>query len=484
MGTTYLPTPTTRCGFGIARCNVTPPVGIYHRMWGAALTDQATGIHRPLTATAMAIQPIGSTSPTERQLIIALDHVMFRPREMHEVLEQTSLLTGIPEEQILIAFSHTHSGGHLVRDRANLPGGDLIGPYLDELPGKLAMACLTAVATIQPVVMTYATTHCSMGQHRDFWDEQSGQFVCGFNPGGDYDDSLLAIRVTDACQRTIATIVNYGCHPTTLAWENTLISPDYIGAMREVVELATNAPCAFLLSPCGDVGPKDGFTGDVRVADKNGRQLGHLVLSALESLPAPEQDFHYVGPVISGATLGAWKHRPQTPERHAITKKFEFCHEPIELEYLSTLPTLAEAEQQFANLQDQEKAALAAGDEQKLRDIRAMCERARRQLDRLRPLPAHSHYPLAVWLWRMGDALWVALEGEPYNALQAWLRKRFTDRPVVITAMVNGARNCYMPTRECYGTSRYQVEVALLAPGCLEETAEIIQRRLEEWIKD
>jgi hypothetical protein len=484
MGTTSLPTPTTRCGFGIARCNVTPPVGIYHRMWGAALTDQATGIHRPLTATAMAIQPSDSTNPAQRQLIIALDHVMFRPREMQEVLEKTSSLTGIPEEQILIAFSHTHSGGHLVRDRANLPGGDLIGPYLDELPGKLAMACLTAVATIHPAVMTYATANCTMGRHRDFWDEASGQFVCGFNPEGKIDDSLIAIRVTDSCQRTVATIVNYGCHPTTLAWENTLISPDYIGAMREVVELSTNAPCVFLLSPCGDVGPMDGYTGDVRIADRNGRQVGHQVLSALESLPAPEQDFHYVGPVISGATLGSWRHGPQTPERQVASKRFEYCHEPIDLDYLDTLPTLPQAERLFADLQLEEQAALKAGNEQKLRDVRALCERARRQLDRLRPLPAHTHYPLAVWLWRMGDALWVALEGEPYNALQAVLRKRFAGRPVVITAMVNGARNCYMPTREAYDKKLYQVDVALLAPGCLEETASIIERRLAQWLSD
>lgn len=482
MGTTYLPTPTTRCGFGIARCNVTPPVGIYHRMWGAALADQATGIHRPLTATAMAIQPHGSTNPDARQLIVALDHVMLRPREMQELLERTSSLTGIPEEQILIAFSHTHSGGHLVRDRANLPGGDLIGPYLDELPGKLAMACLTAIATIQPVVMTYATAKCEMGRHRDFWDEANGLWVCGYNPDGTIDDSLIAIRVTDACQRTVATIVNYGCHPTTLAWENTLISPDYIGAMREVVELATNAPCAFLLSPCGDVGPQDGFTGDVRTADRNGRQVGHLVLSALESMPAPDQDFRYIGPVISGATLGSWKQQTQTIERQADTQKYMFQHEPVDLDYLDGLPSLEQAEQLFAELQVQEGQALEAGDAQQLRDVRALCERARRQLDRLRPLPTHPQYPLAVWLWRLGDALWVALEGEPYNELQARLRQKFAGRPVVITVLVNGARSCYMPTREAYQKKLYQVEVALLAPGCLEETVQVIERRLEQWI--
>ena len=482
MSKTVVPTPTTRCGFGIARCNVTPPVGIYHRMWGAALEDQASGIHRPLTATAMAIQPDGSTNPAERQIIIALDHVLFRPREMQEILERTSRLTGIPEEQILIAFSHTHAGGHLVRDRANLPGGDLIGPYLDELPGKLAMASLTAIASIQPVVMSYATTTCRMGHHRDYHDEQNDLWVCGYNPEGVCDDTLLAIRVTDHCDHVLATIVNYGCHPTTLAWENTLISPDYVGAMREVVELATNAPCAFLLSPCGDVGPRDGYTGDFRIADRNGRQVGYTVLSALESLPAPGEDQHYAGPVISGATLGSWRFKPQSPERVADSRKHLYSHQPIDLDYLPGLPTMPEAERQFAELQVREQAAVQAGNQAELRDVRAMCERSRRQIDRLKYLPSHQQYPLSVWLWRLGDALWVAIEGEPYNALQAWLRRRFADRPVVITAMVNGARNCYMPTREAYGKRLYQVEVALLAPGCLEAASELIEQRLAAWV--
>ena len=46
----------------------------------------------------------------------------------------------------------------------------------------------------------------------------------------------MLARVTDPRGRLLATMINYACHPTTLAWDNTLISPDYIGALREVVE--------------------------------------------------------------------------------------------------------------------------------------------------------------------------------------------------------------------------------------------------------
>ena len=36
----------------------------------------------------------------------------------------------------------------------------------------------------------------------------------------------------------------------------------------------------------GDLGPMDGYVGDVRMADRNGRQLGFAALSALEALPS------------------------------------------------------------------------------------------------------------------------------------------------------------------------------------------------------
>jgi len=46
--TTAVDTPQGFCHFGQARCDITPPVGIYHRMWGAALHDRAEGVHREL----------------------------------------------------------------------------------------------------------------------------------------------------------------------------------------------------------------------------------------------------------------------------------------------------------------------------------------------------------------------------------------------------------------------------------------------------
>ena len=54
----------THCQFGVATRDVTPPVGIYARSWGAATHDVAEGVHRPFAATAAVFAPLDGDGPT------------------------------------------------------------------------------------------------------------------------------------------------------------------------------------------------------------------------------------------------------------------------------------------------------------------------------------------------------------------------------------------------------------------------------------
>src|SRR5882672_2045428 len=94
------------CRFGMARCDVTPPVGIYHRMWGAATHDRATGVHRPLTATAMVFQTAdGACGIETEQVLVADDHCLLWAKEMETLLGSNSSATGIDRAQIAVTFS-------------------------------------------------------------------------------------------------------------------------------------------------------------------------------------------------------------------------------------------------------------------------------------------------------------------------------------------------------------------------------------------
>src|SRR5947207_15824614 len=84
-------TPQSRCRFALAWADITPPPNIYHRMWGAAKHERATGVHRPLRATVAAFaaaqsvtSDVGSSGAI--QFVIALVHCVLGAVE-HETLD-------------------------------------------------------------------------------------------------------------------------------------------------------------------------------------------------------------------------------------------------------------------------------------------------------------------------------------------------------------------------------------------------------------
>jgi hypothetical protein len=450
-------------------------------MWGAATHERAAGVHRPLTATAVVFRALASgadSSGDNEQILIAVDHCLLFAREMDALLGSVARQTQVPRERLLVVFSHTHAAGLMDGSRAQRPGGELIGPYLESLAGKIAGIVNEAGAAVRPATIVYGIGRCTLAANRDFRDETSRQFVCGFNPQGVADDTLLVGRATDDSGQLIATFVNYACHPTTLAWENRLISPDFPGAMREVLERTIPAPCIFLQGASGDLGPREGFSGDPELADRNGRQLGYAALSALESLSPAGMRFEYAGPVVSGATLGVWKHRPVPPERAAATASWRLDRWSVKLPYRPELPTRDALAQALTKFEASRKRAEELGDEPMARDAHAMVERMNRQLTRLAALPAGPEFELPLWLWRIGDALWLAVEAEHYQRLQRALRERFPDRPVVVMTLANGSRPSYLPIAEVYDTGVYPETIAVVARGSLERLIETIAERI------
>ncbi|MFO0964505.1 MAG: neutral/alkaline non-lysosomal ceramidase N-terminal domain-containing protein [Gemmataceae bacterium] len=466
--------PSAHCRLGVARCDITPPVGIYHRMWGAATHDRATGVHQPLTASAVWLEPVEPGQGAK--VILAIDHCLSWGPVLDGMLDRLQRETGLPRSAFAVTFSHTHAAGLMDPNRTDLPGGDLIPPYLEALTDSLVRVTKEAHDNLQPAWLTFASGRCTLAGQRDFWDDASKQFVCGFNPDAAADDTVLIGRATSAEGKALAILVNYACHPTTLAFQNTLISPDFPGAMRDLVEKHAGAPCVFLQGASGDLGPREGFVGDPSVAERNGRQLGYAVLAALEALPPPARRFVYQGPVVSGATLGLWDYQPLTAGQIREREAFRWEEETVPLRYRPDLPSLERVRADQESWLEKEKAA--AGDESAYRDAHAMVERMRRLDTRLAQLPAGADFPMPVSLGRVGASLWFFVEGEHYQWLQQTLRAAVPDRPLFVVTLTNGWRCSYLPSTAAYGKGIYQETVAVLAQGCLERLAEAAAARL------
>jgi hypothetical protein len=482
----FVDTPQTRCQAGVARCDITPPVGIYHRMWGAAVHDKATGVHRPLLATALWLQPVTGDAK-QAMLLIALDHCVVDSAEMTKLREAASNAANIESSHVHIALSHTHGSGWMSRSRSHFPGGELIGPYLDEVAAKLAELAKQARHAVQPATIVYGQGRCKLAANRDYYDVDRKQFVCGFNPVGAADDVVTVARITRGhlgdgsatpADTVMATVVNYACHPTTLAWDNTAISPDYVGAMREVIEQATSAPCLFLQGASGDLGPREGFVGDWAVADRNGRQLGYAALSALEALPPPGTRFVYAGPVVSGTTIGTWRHEPLDGMTLGRQQAWEARQKVVELAYRHDLPTLDDTKAAHRKWQQLEEQARMAGDATKAREYRALVEQANRQITRLTALPAGKVFPYRINIAKFGDAFWIVAPGELYQTFQMAIRARFPQHPVMVATISDDWQPGYLPAAWSYGYGVYQEMIACVGAGALEVLIEATAREM------
>src|SRR5262249_48628992 len=157
------------------------------------------------------------------------------------------------------------------------------------------------------------------------------------------------------------------------------ISPDWIGTMRETVEAAAGGICLFLQGASGDLGPREGFVGDTAVADRNGRQVGYAALATLEAMPAAGTRFVYAGPVVSGTSIGTWRHEPLKEMARKQQATWRWEHHTTDLPYRGWLPTIEATMSKRTEFEALERQAVNAA---QARDCRAKVEQMTRQLQR------------------------------------------------------------------------------------------------------
>src|SRR3954471_15261428 len=255
--------------------------------------DVARAIHRPLTLTAMTLAPA-----TGGQTLVFVDADLGWWKSMQtsrDFLSRLHQALSIPPGSLIFALSHTHSAPPLMDAEDSLAGSGLHRTWMEELFESTVRTVHEASEHRFVGTIDWHTGRCNLATNRDLPDPEPSRqrIVCGYNPDGDADDALLVGRITDATGRTRATLVNYACHPTTLAWQNTAISPDYVGAMRETIQHFTNAPALFLLGACGELAPRYQYVGDPEVADRHGKELGFAALATLYGMEPPGVELRY-----------------------------------------------------------------------------------------------------------------------------------------------------------------------------------------------
>jgi hypothetical protein len=452
---TCLRHPEFRGRIGVARTVITPPLGIYARTWGSATHDIAEGVHRPLLASCLVFQ---DQSGSAELILITLDMMIVWQREADTIRAAILTRLRLKPHQLILHPSHSHSTPSLLSRQVDKPGGHLIPPYLASIPTFCLELIDEARAAASDATLTWAYGQCGLAFNRDAIDPSTGRDICGLNLAVKADNTMLVGRVSDDAGKVKATIVNYACHPVSLGGGNRLLSPDYIGAMREIVEKETaGAVCVFFQGAAGDVTPRRSYEANVEAADQNGRELGYAALSTLASMFPPGQQLEYQGIEESGTALGIWRLTPKATISTEISGEVVTTKLPIK-----GMPTRLEIKEKLATASD-----------------RVEIERLERAFDRRSMVGDGTQADLPFTVWRLGESFLVSTPAEPYTQFQVSLRERFPGAAIAVLMASDGAKN-YLPRPSSFKRDVYQVKVALFDVGSLESATDQVSHAIRE----
>jgi hypothetical protein len=453
---------------GTGRCDITPAPGTPQGGWGAQTHQRGLGSDLPLYATALVISGDGKS-----MAIIDVDSIGFDPEWTGRILSAVAGLTGLQRENIRLSCTHTHSGPNTFRLSTITEGKDMILEYLHTLPLKIGGAVWQAQQNLRPVRIGAGAGTCDINVNRRL-RLPGGRIVIGPNPNGSVDHTVRVVRIDSLDEKPIATIVHYACHPTTIAWQSQYVTPDYPGMAKRVVEEQIGGTCLFLQGATGNVGPKRGFTGDLSVYRKSGKQLGleaSKVAFGIETLPREEK---LAGLQESGATIALFEYvwTETAPPAFDVLSRFV----PLPLKQFPA-PEVAQSE--AASLRDRLNQVRQDGAEAEIRAAAALATQAGMRADRARLYHGKTHIDWQLQGIRLGPVALICIPGEPFTEMAQEITRRSPFEHTLFSGYSNGGFG-YIPVRSAYSEGGYEVESSPFAPGAAELIVEESLRMLHE----
>ncbi len=320
-----------------------------------------------LFARAMAIQcPEG-----ELAVLITADLCVLREPEERELSLVLTQRTGLERRQILLNWSHTHSGpmiGTSDLNRYPIPEEDLrrTKAYTQWLWDRLADVAQAALDDRQPARLAWGVGRADFIRNRRSLDADGQYHRMAPNPDGPIDATVPVLRIDGPDGQLRGVVFGAACHPVTLGGSNRKVSADFPGYARQAIEQQHPGSTTLFVQGCGaDANPEPRATADQQAwVQRHGASLGAEVCRVLAGSMQP----------VTG------------PLRVAFTR--------VDLPLVSSPP--AERLEQLA-----EGPFWESHNARRILQARRLGE------------PLAEHYPAPLALWLFGDSLTlVALSGE------------------------------------------------------------------------
>jgi hypothetical protein len=438
---------------GVARCEITPPVGIAHGNWSAQVHERAEGIDLLLYCTALA------ASDGHQEIILAEWELLYPPdgEWLKRIREAITALTNVPSSHIRISSTHTHSGPSLKKPWFDA-GSEMIEPFIACLTDKVVGACWMAHRALQPARVAGGKGNCPVNCNRRLPGAKGP--ILAPNPAGYSDHEVGVIRIDRESGEPLATLVNFAAHPTILAWDNRLLSPDYPGTLRRTVESIVGGTCLFLQGAAGNQNTVCDYSCRIEDALWVGKQVGLEAARVAEMIvtrPATMQITRYVE---SSWTMGVVERvpaaEPDIPVR-CISRKVQL---PVWRREPATAAEIAHLEKLKRNL-----AELRAGGatEAEIREANRLARRATLELRIVDQRSQGEYLELEFQGMRLGPVALIGIPTEPFAEIGVAVKAKSPFATTFYSGYTNGAHN-YLPIRAAYEEGGYEVWMTPFAP--------------------
>ena len=268
--------------FGIQKELINPPLGApfigYHREVGVA------SIHDSLYVTASIFESKQTTS-----IFVSIDNIGMLVADTDVIREGIANRLNVAKEQVTVVYTHTHSGPATAGDEALIVANKTI------LTQQAITTAVKASEAMQPVEIGWGVTQGKLGINRR--EKRDGQAVMGTDPLGVTDDrigTLLVRRADDAC--LVGAFVFCTAHPNVLKSDSVVLSGDYPGVARTILEQTLGCPVVIVQGATGNINAK--YRGDMESLMKMAFTLSGHVLTTISDVSYQPLTHHRIESVI------------------------------------------------------------------------------------------------------------------------------------------------------------------------------------------
>lgn len=259
-----------------AKVDITPTLG-NEKTWMAgfgAKGRRPQGVHDPLYARLIVLRE-GATTIA----LVGLDLIGFSYNDTEDLRRRAGFSR--PGRYLFAHATHGHSGPDTLGLWGPLPAiSGVNGRYHRRIKEKIAEALSLLEGQLRPVKAEGAQrtldprgSGVGRGLCRDSRDPQV------------IDPNLAVLRLNRRDGKSVATIVNWSCHPEVLGRGNRLITADYPGPLCARVEEKTGGACLFLSGAIGGLMTPDSSRENFYESYRIGTTVADAALALLPSAP-------------------------------------------------------------------------------------------------------------------------------------------------------------------------------------------------------